>query len=147
MIVRKDAPLIVRTGALLALIFLSTPLGLRAQVGSGQGNTEPVQEATVDTEYDHESAVRARAVRARTAIDVDGGLDESVWAEAPPITEFIQEDPAEGEPGTQRTEIRVAYDDGAIYIGAMLYDDFPVTTRLARRDPGSRDFDFISDRA
>ena len=135
----------VRTDTLtLALILLSTPLGLRAQAGAGQGNPEATQEQTAQTEYDHDSAVRARAVRARTGIDVDGRFDEPVWADAPPITEFIQEDPAEGEPGTERTEIRVAYDDDAIYIGAMLFDRYPITTRLNRRDTGSGDFDYIT---
>ena len=130
---------------LLGLILLSTPLGTWAQgPGSGQGSAEAAPEETVDAEYDHESAARARAVRVRTSIEVDGRLDEPVWAEAPAITDFIQEDPAEGEPGTQRTEFRVAYDDDAIYIGAMLYDSFPVTTRLARRDMGSGDFDYIT---
>ena len=135
----------VRTDTLtLTLILLSTPLGLRAQAEAGQGNPEATEVQTADTEYDHDSAVRARAVRARTGIDVDGRFDEPVWADAPPITEFIQEDPAEGEPGTERTEIRVAYDDDAIYIGATLYDSFPVTTRLNRRDTGSGDFDYIT---
>jgi hypothetical protein len=129
----------VRTDT-LALILLSTPLGLHAQ----QGNPEATQEQTAQTEYDHDSAVRARAVRARTGIDVDGRFDEQVWSDAPPITEFIQEDPAEGEPGTERTEFRVAYDDDAIYIGAMLYDSYPITTRLNRRDTGSGDFDYIT---
>ena len=130
---------------LLGLILLSTPLSLQAQApGSGQESPEPAQEETVDAEYDHDSAARARAVRVRTSINVDGRLDEPVWAEAPPITEFIQEDPAEGEPGTERTEFRVAYDDDAIYIGAMLYDRSPITTRLARRDPGGGDFDYIT---
>ena len=130
---------------LLALILLSAPLGVWAQApGSGQESPEPAPEETVDAEYDHESAPRARAVRVRTSFDVDGRLDEPVWAEVPPITEFIQEDPAEGEPGTERTEFRVAYDDDAIYIGAMLYDRFPIMTRLARRDPGSGAFDFIT---
>ena len=130
---------------LLGPILLSSPEGLRAQgVGGNQGGPEPAPEETVNAEYDHDSAARARAVRAQTAIDVDGRLDEPVWVEAPPITEFIQEDPAEGEPGTERTEFRVAYDDDAIYIGAMLYDRSPITTRLARRDPGGGDFDYIS---
>jgi hypothetical protein len=133
----------VRTDT-LALILLCTPLGLRAQAEAEQGNPEVTQEQTADTEYDHDESVRARAVRARTGIDVDGRFDEPVWAEAPPITEFIQEDPAEREPGTERTEIRVAYDDDAIYIGATLYDSFPVTTRLSRRDAPNSDFDFIT---
>ena len=130
---------------LLGLILLSIPLGTRAQTpGSDQGSAEAAPEETVDAEYDHESAARARAVRVRTSIEVDGRLDEPVWAEAPPITEFIQEDPAEGEPGTERTEFRVAYDDDAIYIGAMLYDRSPITTRLQRRDTGAGDFDHIT---
>jgi len=130
---------------LLIILLATSPEGLRAQgVGGNQGGPEPAPEEMVTAEYDHDSAARARAVRAQTVIDVDGRLDEPVWAEAPPITEFIQEDPAEGEPGTERTEFRVAYDDDAIYIGAMLYDRSPITTRLARRDPGGGDFDYIT---
>ena len=142
MVVRRDT---LTEVLLLALILLSTPPGLRAQApGSGQGSPEPAQEETADAEYGHESAARARAVRAQTEIDLDGRLDEPVWAEAPAITDFLQEDPAEGEPGTERTEFRVAYDDDAIYIGAMLYDSAPITTRLTRRDTGSGDYDYIT---
>ena len=130
---------------LLGLILLSTRMDLRAQApGSAQGSTEPAQDETVDADYDHELAARARAVRTQTSIDVDGRLDEPVWAEAPAITDFIQSNPAEGEPGTQPTEFRVAFDDNAIYIGAMLYDSFPITTRLQRHDIGAGDFDFIT---
>ena len=130
---------------LVGLTLIANPLGLHAQeVEAGQGSTEPAQEVTIDADYDHESAPRARAVRVQTSIDVDGRLDEPVWAEAPAMTEFIQEDPAEGEPGTERTEFRVVYDDDAIYIGAMLYDRSPITTRLQRRDAGAGDFDFIT---
>ncbi len=140
-------PLRVFLGLVLLIppgpILLSTPMGLQAQA-PGQENAEPAPEETVATVYDHDTAARARAVRARSEIDVDGRLDEPVWAEAPAITEFLQENPAEGEPGTQRTEFRVVYDDDAIYIGAMLYDSFPVTTRLARRDPASGAFDYIT---
>ena len=129
----------------LALILLATPLGLRSQaVGSGQGDRVPTGEETVDTDYDHDSAVRAQAVRVQTAIDLDGRFDEPVWTEAPALMEFIQEDPAEGEPGTQRTEVRLAYDDAAIYIGAMLYDGSPITTRLSRRDTWSGEFDYLT---
>ena len=127
----------------LTLVLLSTPLGLNAQAGARQGNPDAVQERPASTEYNHDEAPRARAVRSQTEINVDGRLDEAIWADAPPITEFIQEDPAEGEPGTERTDFRVAYDDAAIYIGATLYDSYPITTYLNRRDVGSGDFDFI----
>ncbi len=94
--------------------------------------------------YDHELAPKARAVRTRTGIDLDGRLDEPVWTTASPITEFIQEDPDEGATATERTEFRVAYDDNVIYVGAILHDSNPVTTRLVRRDAGNWDFDYIS---
>ena len=152
MVVRRNALTEVLLLGLILLgpILLSTPPGLHAQVtGSAQGGTEPAQDEavdaeTVDAEYSHEFAARARAVRTRTSIGVDGRLDEPVWAEAPAITDFIQSDPAEGEPGTQPTEFRVAFDDNAIYIGAMLYDSFPISGRLARRDMGGGDFDYIT---
>jgi len=146
MVVRSDAltEILLLGLILFGPILLSTPPGLQAQQrGSAQGSTEPAQDASVDAEYDHEFAARARAVRTRTSIDVDGRLDEPVWAEAPVITDFIQSNPAEGEPGTQPTELRIAFDDNAIYIGAMLYDRFPITTRLQRHDVGGGDFDWI----
>tara|TARA_B100001123_G_scaffold139647_2_gene162270 strand:+ start:307 stop:3081 length:2775 start_codon:yes stop_codon:yes gene_type:complete len=127
----------------VALVLLSTPLGLNAQTGARQASPDTVQEGPDNNEYNHDEAPRARAVRSQTQIDVDGRLDEPIWADAPPITEFIQEDPAEGEPGTERTDFRIVYDDDAIYIGATLYDSYPITTYLNRRDVGSGDFDFI----
>ena len=56
-------------------------------------------------------------------IDVDGRLDEEVWERAIPITDFTQQEPVEGGTPSERTEIRVVYDEDAIYIGAILFDD------------------------
>lgn len=77
-----------------------------------------------------------QAVRLRGAVTVDGALDEAVWRDAPPVTQFTQRDPDEGKPPTQRTEVRVAYDDEALYIGARMWDAHPdsVVARLVRRD-------------
>jgi hypothetical protein len=84
-------------------------------------------------EHDRDAPVVA-AVRASGPIRVDGVLDEATWAGAHPITRFVQLDPAEGEPATERTEVRMVYDDEALYVGAHLHDSDPVTTRLGRRD-------------
>jgi hypothetical protein len=51
----------------------------------------------------------ARAVRASARIVVDGVLEDAVWAVAPAATEFIQRDPDEGRPATERTDLRIAY--------------------------------------
>ncbi|MFW6199168.1 MAG: DUF5916 domain-containing protein, partial [Gemmatimonadota bacterium] len=62
--------------------------------------------------------------------------DEPVWSSAPAITDFTQIVPLEGMPASELTEVRIAYDDEALYVGAMLHDSEPVTTQLARRDAG-----------
>ena len=67
---------------------------------------------------------------------IDGKLDESVWQLSPAGTDFLQTQPNPGEPATQKTEVRFAYDDDAIYVGARMYDTSPdsVVAQLARRD-------------
>ncbi|HEV3051330.1 MAG TPA: DUF5916 domain-containing protein, partial [Longimicrobium sp.] len=54
-----------------------------------------------------------------------------------PATDFRQQQPNEGQPATQRTEVRFAYDDGALYVGARMYDSLGaagVSRQLTRRD-------------
>ena len=59
-----------------------------------------------------------------------------MWAGAPVVTDLLQRDPEEGKPATERTEIRVAYDDNALYIGARLFDSQPerIVRQRSRRD-------------
>ncbi len=87
----------------------------------------------------------ARAVSLQEVIRLDGILDEAVWRAAPAATDFRQNQPNEGQPATQRTEVRFAYDDAAIYVGARMFDDqgaAGVRTRLVRRD-GNASADYI----
>src|SRR5262245_22559281 len=79
---------------------------------------------------------RLHAQRARAPVDVDGLLLEPVWGEATPFVALRQRDPIEGEPATLSTEIRVGYDDHALYIAATMHDPAPdsIVARLARRD-------------
>ena len=101
---------------LMSLILASTvPMALAApltaqQLADGGGQVEPVDLVAFRLGIDHE-------------IDVDGRLDEEAWRRAIPITDFTTQEPIEGGTPSERTEIRVAYDDDALYIGAMLYDD------------------------
>jgi hypothetical protein len=76
------------------------------------------------------------AVRAGTAISVDGRLDEEAWDRAPVFDAFLQRDPDQGEPATEPTELRILYDDHALYVGARLHDDEPdrIVRQLSRRD-------------
>jgi hypothetical protein len=62
------------------------------------------------------------AVRIAAAPDLDGALDEEVWSSAPVAGDFVQQEPREGEPATERTEVRVAYDARNLYIGIRADD-------------------------
>ncbi|HEU0014219.1 MAG TPA: DUF5916 domain-containing protein [Longimicrobium sp.] len=81
-----------------------------------------------------------QAVARTEPIVIDGRLDEAVWRTPAPATDFVQFEPDEGKPATQRTEVRIAYDAEALYIGARMFDTEGargVRTRLARRDQGA----------
>jgi len=72
-------------------------------------------------------------------IVLDGDLSDPAWAQATPITAFVQREPLEGAPGTMRTEARVAFDATAIYVSVHAYDPDPdrIMGFLTRRDAGS----------
>ena len=77
---------------------------------------------------DYETAREQRrlmAVRAASAVTLDGMLDEPAWIDAPIAKDFIQNDPREGEAATYDTEVRVVYDDDALYFGVFAKDDEP----------------------
>ena len=65
------------------------------------------------------------AVRVVQAPDIDGYLDDDAWHLAKPAGDFLQKNPNENIPHTQRTEFRVVYDDNALYIGVWCFDDEP----------------------
>ncbi|MBI4535497.1 MAG: carbohydrate binding family 9 domain-containing protein [Ignavibacteriae bacterium] len=75
------------------------------------------------------------AVRTSESIRVDGLFTESIW-EGAGVSDFIQKDPDEGKPATQRTVVWVAYDDAALYVAARLFDTAPdsIISRIGRRD-------------
>jgi uncharacterized protein DUF5916 len=93
-----------------------------------------------------ETAPVIRVVRATGPIHIDGRLDEPDWALAEPAREFTQLDPVEGEPASERTEVRVLIDGTAIYIGALMFDADPaaIVSRLARRDNLKTDADWFA---
>lgn len=69
-------------------------------------------------------------------IRIDGKLDEQAWTSAPVYSEFRQLDPNEGQPGSERTDVRILYDRDAIYLGFRMHDSDPsgIRSRLGRRD-------------
>jgi hypothetical protein len=56
---------------------------------------------------------------------LDGKLDEAVWQEAGILSNFVQSNPDEGLPATQRTVVRVGYDAQNLYLGVRCFDTEP----------------------
>lgn len=80
------------------------------------------------------------ALRSGQSPTLDGRLDEDLWKRSSIASDFVQNEPLNGSPASQRTEVRVVYNDKAVYIGAMLYDSSPdsILTQLSKRDVGAR---------
>ena len=75
---------------------------------------------------------------------VDGHLDEEMWLAAAVIDRFIQQEPSEGAPATERTVVRLLYDERALYIGVEAYDSRPdgvIATEKRRDSPRLLDED------
>lgn len=105
----------------LGLLCLLAPSAQAQDRGTGLGTT------------------RKQAVAVRVSdgtIRVDGRLDEQVWQRAPAITDFTQKEPIEGTAPSEQMEVRFAYDDTALYLGARMYSsDTPaIQAPMGRRD-------------
>ncbi len=77
------------------------------------------------------------AIRLETAPVLDGEVrNDPVWQAITPTGGFVQTTPDEGQPASQRTEVRVAYTGDAIYFSFIAYDDDPATIVVGdtRRD-------------
>jgi Domain of unknown function (DUF5916) len=80
--------------------------------------------------------VKINAKRLTSPILLDGKLIEPVWQQIEGFEDFIQLEPIEGVQPTERTVVKVAFDDDALYIAARMYDSYPdsIIARLSRRD-------------
>jgi hypothetical protein len=77
----------------------------------------------------------AQAIRVDRAPKLDGTLDDPLWNQATPITNFLQREPYEGQPPTERTEVRILYTRHEVYFGIICFDSNPkgiVATELRR---------------
>jgi len=84
----------------------------------------------------------AEAVPVDHAPKLDGTLNDPLWLDTKPITDFRQREPYEGETATEKTEVRIVYTRHAVYFGIHCYDSEPsriIATEL-RRDV-SQDLD------
>jgi hypothetical protein len=109
---------IVRIVAILPLLFTLTP-------PAGAQTAVPAPSSTVTV----------TAQRIATPLTVDGRFDDDIYQELSPFTEFVQQDPREGEPASERTELWVAFDDEYIYFAVKCFHTDPariIATELRR---------------
>ncbi len=79
---------------------------------------------------------RLSITRTSQAPRIDGLLDDGAWSDAPVISEFTQEEPKEGMPATEKTQIRLLYDSNYLYVGIRAYDSEPkrIVAKEMQRD-------------
>ena len=77
--------------------------------------------------------LEARRLGPAESVRLDGVLDEDSWASARPISDFLMQEPVEGGAPSERTEVRVMFDDHNLYIGAMLHDSEPAQVKAFQR--------------
>ena len=76
-----------------------------------------------------------RTLRTPSPIIVDGHLEEAVYRDVKPFGEFVQQEPFEGQPATEKTEVWVFFDDKNVYVSARLWETAPerrVTSDMRR---------------
>jgi len=134
-----------------AVVLTLTVVPLMAQTAADSGAGAPAQDvATTPSAFDGAPppvppAVIARAADGRvtvraTRVDgpprVDGALDDEVYSLVEPANGFIQQEPYEGQPATEKTDIWVTFDDENVYVGGRYWDSQPpgrwVTTEMRR---------------
>lgn len=107
--------------------------------------TTPTTSApTLSTEERRIGPAMATRLIAGEQITLDGNPDEPLWQRVPAISQFFEISPRDGVSAKYRSEVRIVYDQHALYIGLSAFDPDParIDAPLARRDqiPNANDF-------
>jgi hypothetical protein len=88
---------------------------------------------------DPEGRVTVRAIRLTAPMRVDGRLEERVYGEFTPSTDFIQTEPVSGEAATEKTEVWVSFDADNVYVTVRAWESAPdrMIVNEMRRDSGN----------
>jgi Domain of unknown function (DUF5916)/Carbohydrate family 9 binding domain-like len=89
----------------------------------------------LSTQFSLAQVKRLAAVKTQQPIKIDGNLSDAAWQQAPVASDFIKTFPDFGKPSSKKTEIRLLYDDVAVYVAAYMYDDKAnILKQLTQRD-------------
>src|SRR5688572_17065776 len=84
------------------------------------GPPPPVPPAVVSR--DDEGRATVRAFRLTQPLRLDGQLDEPLYRDVPSMSDFIQMEPRNGAPATERTEAWLTFDEGNVYVSVRCWD-------------------------
>ena len=123
------------SAALFLALGLIHPCQARAQA-AGDHVHDPASTTPATTPAPTRGRERptVQAMRTDNAPRIDGSLDDAAWQTAAPADTFTQQEPQQGQPATDRTEVRILYDKGHLFIGVHAYSSVPVTATEMRRD-------------
>ncbi len=115
---------------LTALVALASPAAPCAAHPASAGAALPPERTLQDSlaapaRASSPAAPTIRAVRAPRPPTIDAVLDEPFWHDIEPVTDFRQRVPVDGAPSSERTELRVAFDDDNLYFAVVLHDSDP----------------------
>ncbi len=125
----------MRVGLVLSLVgqLAGAPAAAQAKAPTDDTIARPAGPLLV---REPDGRVIVRATRITEPIRIDGRLDEAVYGEIPPVTDFIQQEPDEGAPATEKTEAWILFDDENIYVMCRCWDSNPgaIVANDMRRD-------------
>jgi hypothetical protein len=85
----------------------------------------PQQTPQVAGSVQERRSMQAVRMAETDAIELDGILDEAIWSRAVPASNFIQQDPDNGKPATEQTEVRIIFNEDSLYMGVTCLDSEP----------------------
>ena len=97
------------------------------------------------TDIDRRARPSIRAYHVDTPPTLDGLVNEPIWTAMQPATGFVQQEPNNGEPSTEQTEVRIAFDDDNLYLGVICLDSQPdnIVVTQNRRDASLENTDSV----
>ncbi len=139
----QSVTILGRAALVLASLFLVRPAAGQAPAvaasplpATARADVPPAPIAPEVLSRDAEGHATVRAVRLSSPLRLDGRLDEEVYTSVPPISGFIQQEPHEGAPATERTDVWLFFDDRNVYFVARCWATDPkrILANELRRD-------------
>jgi hypothetical protein len=110
---------------MLLVCFLASTAAATAQTPGGADAAPAPAPPSALAVRSPDGRLQVTAARATSPVRLDGSFDDEVWSRAEAVGDFVQSEPQDGQPATERTEVRLAFDGATLYIAASCFDSDP----------------------